>query len=351
MDSSFEKVMQLIKHLRKECPWDKKQPIHTFVKGVHNEAEELLRASDNNDASALRDEVADVLWDALFVTAIAEEKGLFTLKDVLDHQHEKMVRRHPHVFEKRKLTPEDVEIVWQLIKKTEREEKIKNQKAVTPIDPTIPLKTKAVIFDWDGVVADSFEFVKKTYKQLEKELNIMLIKDWKNPGLFLEVDWKKSYLKHGYTKDDIEKAEALFKKEQKNHPLELFSPMRALIPTLAQHFKLAIVSNNYTDWIKAKLKDEGLLRYFDEVIGVDKMLAMKPDPAALIMCLQLLGVKPQDAFYVGDMDGDIIAGKAAGVKTIAVTYGYHPRERLEKTKPHQTVASPEQLLEAIHQLH
>ncbi len=343
--------MELIKHFRKECPWDKKQPIHTFVKGVHDEAEELLRASENNDAGALRDEVADVLWDALFVTAIAEEKGLFTLKDVLEHQHEKMTRRHPHIFEKKKLTPEDVEKLWQEVKKAEREEKIKHQKVVTPIDPTVPLKTKAVIFDWDGVIVDSFEFVKKTYKQLEKELNIMLIKDWKNPGMFLEVDWKKSYLKNGYTQSDIEKAEALFKKEQKVHPLEFFSPMRAMIPTLAKQFKLAIVSNNYTDWIKAKLKDEGLLHYFDEVIAVDKMEAMKPDPAAIIMCLQLLGVKPKDAFYIGDMDGDIIAGKSAGVKTIAVTYGYHPRERLEKTKPQYMVDSPEKLLEAIHQLH
>src|SRR3989344_2174665 len=104
MTDSFEKIIALIKQLRKECPWDKTQPVRTFVKGVHDEAEELLRASDNNDAAALRDEVGDVLWDALFTAAIAEEKGLFTLKEVFEHQHEKMVRRHPHVFEKRKLT-------------------------------------------------------------------------------------------------------------------------------------------------------------------------------------------------------------------------------------------------------
>ena len=106
-----------------------------------------------------------------------------------------------------------------------------------------------------------------------------------------------------------------------------------------------------SDWIKKKLKDEGLLRYFDEGIGVDVVHALKPDPTALIMCMKLLGVEPNNTIYVGDMDGDIIAGKRAGVKTIAVTYGYHTPERLAKTKPHHTVASPEQLLETIHSFH
>ena len=351
MTDSFEKIITLIKQLRKECPWDKKQPIHTFIKGVHDEAEELLRASDNNDAAALRDEVADVLWDALAVVIIAEEKGLFTLKDVFEHQHEKMVRRHPHIFEKKKLNPEDVEKLWQLIKNKEREEKIKQKHVHKPIDSAVPMKEKAIIFDWDGVVVDSIGFVKKMYERLEKELNLKLIHNWKQFKDCLECDWKTHYLAKGYTQNDIKNAEALFKEGQKNHPVSLFPHLHLIIPALAQKYKLGIVSNNYSDWIKKKLKDEGLLRYFDEIIGVDVVAALKPDPTALVMCMKLLGVEPKNTIYVGDMDGDIIAGKRAGVKTIAVTYGYHTPERLAKTEPHHTVESPEQLLETIHSFH
>lgn len=351
MDSSFKKIIELIKHLRQECPWDKKQPIHTFVKGVHDEAEELVRASDNNDANALRDEVADVLWDALMVTIMAEEKGLFTLKEALEHQHEKMVRRHPHVFEKRKLTPAEVENLWQAVKNKEREEKIKQKHVHKPIDPAVPMKDKAVIFDWDGVVIDSLDFVKQTYRRLEKELNITLIKNWDEFKNNLECNWKKAYLEKGYTHDHIHQAEQLFREEQKTHPLHVFPSMRLFIPLLAKKFKLGIVSNNYSDWIKSKLRDEGLLHYFDEIIGIDMVSVSKPDPTSLLMCMKLLGVEPHNTVYVGDMDGDIIAGKRAGVKTIAVTYGYHTPERLAKTEPHHTVESPEQLLETIHSFH
>lgn len=351
MDSSFKKVIELIKHLRKECPWDRKQPIHTFVKGVHDEAEELVRASDNNDANTLRDEVADVLWDALIVAVMAEEKGLFTLNDVFKHQHEKMVRRHPHVFEKRKLTPAEVENLWQTVKNKEREEKIKQTHIHKPIDPAVPMKDKAIIFDWDGVVIDSLDFVRKMYKRLEKELNLKLIPDWKDIKNCLECDWKAHYLTKGYTLDDIKNAEALFKEGQKNHAFSLFPHLHLIIPALAKKYKLGIVSNNYSDWIKKKLRDEGMLHYFDEIIGVDVVSVLKPDPTALIMCMKLLGVEPHNTVYVGDMDGDIIAGKRAGVKTIAVTYGYHTPERLAKTKPHHTVESPEQLLETIHSFH
>lgn len=125
MHQSFQKLTELAKKLREECPWDRKQTIQSFYPFILKEAKEFDEAAKRGDAEGMKDELGDVLWDIFFIAELAEKEGLFRLKDVLDNAHEKYVRRHPHVF---KGEPDDEETLhrrWEEIKKEERDGKIK----------------------------------------------------------------------------------------------------------------------------------------------------------------------------------------------------------------------------------
>lgn len=120
---SFKKLTELSKKLREECPWDRKQTIQSYYSFILDEAKEFDEAARKGDAEGMKDELGDILWDVLFMIDIAEKEGLFKLKDVLEHAHEKYVRRHPHVFNGESKDLDDIRRRWQEIKQAEKEGK------------------------------------------------------------------------------------------------------------------------------------------------------------------------------------------------------------------------------------
>jgi pyrophosphatase PpaX len=87
---------------------------------------------------------------------------------------------------------------------------------------------------------------------------------------------------------------------------------------------------------------------FDVVVGGDETERHKPDPDPVLLALERLGARAADAAYVGDSPFDIAAGNAAGVYTVAVTWGrIHDRERLEPEQPNAIVDTAEELLAAL----
>ena len=99
----FQKLVELMDLLRSPqgCPWDREQTRETLKPMLVEEAFELLEALDETDADGLCEELGDVLFQILFHSRIAQELGEFDIDDVCCRLHEKMVRRHPHVFEGR----------------------------------------------------------------------------------------------------------------------------------------------------------------------------------------------------------------------------------------------------------
>jgi len=96
----FEKMLALMARLRSPegCPWDRKQTLDSLRPYIVEEAYELVEAISTGDADAVREELGDVTLEVVFVAEIARELGLFTIEQVLDGLHDKLVRRHPHVF-------------------------------------------------------------------------------------------------------------------------------------------------------------------------------------------------------------------------------------------------------------
>ncbi|HTO93709.1 MAG TPA: nucleoside triphosphate pyrophosphohydrolase [Bacteroidota bacterium] len=94
----FRAFVAIVRRLRKECPWDRKQTHRSLRGGLLEETYETLDALDRRDAAALAGELGDILLHVALHAVIAEEAGEFTLRDVLAGISAKLVRRHPHVF-------------------------------------------------------------------------------------------------------------------------------------------------------------------------------------------------------------------------------------------------------------
>ena len=88
----------------------------------------------------------------------------------------------------------------------------------------------------------------------------------------------------------------------------------------------AVISNKKESLSRRALEGLGLLHYFDVIIGSDTTPERKPSPLPILRLLAELHVQSREAIIVGDSNYDVDAGKAAGITTVAVTYGYRPRE-------------------------
>lgn len=103
------------------CPWDRSQNHKTLRIYFLQEVYEVLDAIEENDMSNLKEELGDVLLQIVFHARIAEENGLFSMQDVIDGITDKMVRRHPFIFEKMK--GKDISAVFENWEKRKRREK------------------------------------------------------------------------------------------------------------------------------------------------------------------------------------------------------------------------------------
>jgi uncharacterized protein YabN with tetrapyrrole methylase and pyrophosphatase domain len=120
----FEALISLARYLRgpEGCPWDRVQGSVEFAGFLKGEAEELVEAAKTADNPHLAEEFGDTLFTLLATAAAAEEEGRFHVIDALRLAHEKMIRRHEHVFGDAKAeTPEDAVRVWEEVKRRERE--------------------------------------------------------------------------------------------------------------------------------------------------------------------------------------------------------------------------------------
>jgi MazG family protein len=119
----FEKLAAVQARLRAPdgCPWDREQTHASLRTYLIEEAYEVLEAMESGDDAKFAEEMGDLLLQIVFHSEIAREEGRFDVSDVIREVHDKMVRRHPHVFgEKRAKDSAEVLKNWEQIKKEER---------------------------------------------------------------------------------------------------------------------------------------------------------------------------------------------------------------------------------------
>ena len=95
---ALTRLDEITRRLRRDCPWDREQDERSIVPHTVEEAYELADAAHSGDDAKLLDELGDVLFQVVFLSLLLEERGAGSLAEVADHCHDKLVRRHPHVF-------------------------------------------------------------------------------------------------------------------------------------------------------------------------------------------------------------------------------------------------------------
>jgi MazG family protein len=155
---SFDELVALMTRLRAPggCPWDRKQTLPDLKPYVIEEAYEVVDAIDQNDRRALAEELGDLLLQAVFIAEITREEGGLDIHDSVTAIHDKLVRRHPHVFGD--VVANDAETVltnWEKLKQDER--KAENKSVLSGVPQSMPALLKAsrltekaarVGFDW-----------------------------------------------------------------------------------------------------------------------------------------------------------------------------------------------------------
>jgi len=166
-------LQALFRVLRSEkgCPWDRAQTHESLKSNLIEEAYEVLEALEAEDDALLKEELGDLLLQILFHSTIAEEEGRFTLGDVMQGLGEKIVYRHPHVFEDTVAKSEgEAEASWEGRKNREKnnETATESMKRIPKHLPAlmradkIQRKARRVGFDWD----DHPDVVKKIHEEL-----------------------------------------------------------------------------------------------------------------------------------------------------------------------------------------
>jgi XTP/dITP diphosphohydrolase/tetrapyrrole methylase family protein/MazG family protein/ATP diphosphatase len=114
------RLQELTRRLRRDCPWDREQTARTIVPHTVEEAYEVAEAALAGDDAKLVDELGDLLFQSYFLALLLEERGAGSLEQVARTVHEKLVRRHPHVFgDAVAATPGRVRERWEAIKTEE----------------------------------------------------------------------------------------------------------------------------------------------------------------------------------------------------------------------------------------
>jgi uncharacterized protein YabN with tetrapyrrole methylase and pyrophosphatase domain len=96
--AALERLDEITRRLRVECPWDREQDERSIVPHTVEEAYELADAAESGDDAKLLDELGDVLFQVYFLSLLLEERSAGSLAEVADHCRAKLIRRHPHVF-------------------------------------------------------------------------------------------------------------------------------------------------------------------------------------------------------------------------------------------------------------
>jgi tetrapyrrole methylase family protein/MazG family protein len=144
-ESSFEAFQEVIAHLRAPdgCPWDRKQNHQTLRSHLLEEAFEVLAALDADDPLAMREEFGDLLLQIVLHAQIASEFGEFSMADILESIHTKIVRRHPHVFGD--LEVKDVAGVLENWEKLKAAERVENGKSTASLLDGVALALPALV--------------------------------------------------------------------------------------------------------------------------------------------------------------------------------------------------------------
>ena len=196
---------------------------------------------------------------------------------------------------------------------------------------------REIIFDFDGVIIDSFELIRSIWEEQGKGVSIEVFRDHHNGNFF---ESSGVIFSEGEAQDFFRKFHKYMEKGQ------LF-PLSGYIKNIAKKHNLHIISSNSEKVINKFLKDTELKKYFGEIYGVE---TNKSKVNKFNLIFDKFNRKPKECIFITDTLGDLIEGEKAGVYTVAVCWGFHDKKRLKKGKPNKIVHNFDELFNLLDKL-
>jgi XTP/dITP diphosphohydrolase len=167
---AFERLIKIMDELREQCPWDKKQTIHTLRQMTLEEVYELTEAITEENWKGIKEELGDLLLHIVFYARIGREKNAFSMEEMIHAICEKLILRHPHIYGNVTVeNDEDVKRNWEQIKLKEGKSSILAgvPKALPALIKAMRLQEKAkqVGFEW--------ETKEQVWEKVEEEIKEM----------------------------------------------------------------------------------------------------------------------------------------------------------------------------------
>lgn len=166
---SFERLVRILEELREKCPWDKKQTIHTLRSQSIEELYELADAISEENWQGIKEELGDLLLHIVFYSKLGSEQGKFDIGDVIAGVCDKLVQRHPHIYEH--TVADDADAVkqnWEKIKLKEGRKSVLSgvPNGLPALVKALRLqeKSKQVGFEW----SDTVQVYDKVTEELEE---------------------------------------------------------------------------------------------------------------------------------------------------------------------------------------
>ena len=248
----FDNLVKVINELRLKCPWDKSQTNKTLRTLTIEECYELSDAIVNNDQNSIKKELGDILTHIIFYSILAEEKKIFSLRDVITSQTKKLITRHPHIYGgKKNLSESEVKKNWEAIKLNE---KGSGNSVLSGVPSSLPTMLKSWRIQ-EKVRGIGFQWAKKEgyIKKMEEEffeLKKEIVDSNKNKmeeelGDFMFSIISFSYFLKLNPVDALEKANQKF--------INRFSKMEQLIKDKGDRIQDLNISEFEKYWEKSKV--------------------------------------------------------------------------------------------------
>jgi pyrophosphatase PpaX len=210
------------------------------------------------------------------------------------------------------------------------------------------MRFPVVLFDFDGTVVDSGAMILASFRHATKTV---LDRDLSDAELLAAVGTPLREQMHLF---DAERADELIDVYRAhNEPLhEALEPCDGMLDVLRrlkeEGRRLGVVTAKRRGTVELAFAVLPLRHYFDTVVAAEDAKRHKPAPEPLLIALDRLGARPEEAAYVGDAPFDVAAAKAAGVFAVAVTWGgIHTEAALRSEEPDAVVSTTEELLHAL----
>ena len=165
--AAFSRLLDIMDDLRAQCPWDKKQTIHTLRNLTIEETYELTDAITKNDWKGIQEELGDILLHMIFYSKIGEEQSQFSIADVLNAQCEKLIHRHPHIYgDVQVKDEEEVKRNWEKLKLKEGKRSV-----LQGVPDGLPALIKAYrIQEKAAQVKFEWEHAEQVWEKVEEEM-------------------------------------------------------------------------------------------------------------------------------------------------------------------------------------